>query len=190
MVAGIGGILPLDATAQACVLDNTSSLSANGIAALKNVDAPSGNLASWAPFVFERAYGQGGAIHFAEKMSDLQRSLSLTALHHAFLWKWGDGRQTIGQAGSHAYTGLGTYVVSVYGYDRARGWFPFDRATLRIVPDGEVWRDNLGWEFLDILSFVLIWGFRIVVTVVSVALAYGFWADWRHRHGRRSKGAR
>jgi hypothetical protein len=176
--------------ALACVLNNQSSLVANGFAAIKNIDAPTSNgLASWAPFTFQRVYGQSSAIRFTENFNDLRKSLNRQSLSRPFLWKWGDGTRSIGASASHAYRHSGYYVINVYAFDPTRaskgGWFAFDRAKVRIVPSGEVWKDNLGQMALDGFSLVFTWGVRVLLTIGCIAVAYGFWED--RQHGRKQQ---
>jgi hypothetical protein len=185
LTALIGRLLSPTSLAFACMLDNQSSLSANGFVALKNFDLPTKNLANWAPFIFDRVYGQGQSIHFTENFNDLKKSLSTSVLQRPFLWKWGDGAQSIGHAASHIYAHTGWYIITVYAYDpsrsRANAWFPFDRAKIHIVPAGEVWRDNLGNDALLALDIVMTWGIRLALAVGAALLAYAFWHDWRKR---------
>lgn len=182
--------LLLPASALACVLNNQSSLSANGFAAIKNIDAPTSNgLASWAPFTFQRVYGQSSAIHFTENFTDLRKSLSQQTLRRPFLWKWGDGTQSTGSSASHIYRHPGGYVINVYAFDPTRagkgGWFPFDRAKLTVVPESAVLKDNLGQMILDGLSLVFTWVVRVGLALGCLAVAYGFWEDWTHRRKQR-----
>jgi hypothetical protein len=121
-------------------LNNQSSLSADGYAAVKDLGAGA------IVFNFERVYGRGGGIQFSENMSDLRKSLTSAELAHSFLWRWGDGTYTIGRAPSHVYRRLGTFQIAIHAFRTAEGegWFPFDRARVKIVPAGEAWWDNLG----------------------------------------------
>lgn len=172
-------------TGDACVLDNLSSLAADGHAAVRNFASPSGNLDRWAPFYFERVYGMGQAIGFAEKTSDLKKNLSSAELAHPFRWSWGDGTQTIGTNASHVYHRTGMYLINVYAFDalqRGSPWFPFDRARVQIVPAGELWRDNLVYEVLDLIGFALTWGVRVLLAALALCIAYGFfWEDRRRK---------
>lgn len=184
----VTGLSP--AVASACILNSQSSLSANGYAANKNFDGSSvGGTAI--PFVFSRVYGRGQAIHFDENLTDLKKSLSATALAHPFLWRWGDGTYSIARSPSHLYRHVGTYMISVYAYQAPAGgdaWSPFDRAQMRIVPPGELLRDNLGEDFLDLFSLVVTWGIRLVLGGAAALLARSFWIDWRIKRRRRTVG--
>ena len=108
----------------ACVLNNQSSLTANGNAAIKDLGA--GAIA----FRFERVYGRDGSIRFSENMADLRKSLTAAELVHPFLWRWGDGTYSIAWSPTHIFHRLGTFQIAVYAYGTAQGegWSPFDRA--------------------------------------------------------------
>jgi hypothetical protein len=159
----------------ACVLDNQSSLSANGNAAIKDPHAGA------VSFSFERVYGRDGSIRFSENMSDLRKSLTPAELAHRFLWRWGDGTYSIAWSPTHVFRRLGTFQIAIYAYGTAEGdgWSPFDRARVQIVPAGEVWRDNLGYTVLDAFGFTLHWAVRLGLGVFGLIVAYGLWQDWR-----------
>ena len=61
--------------AAACVIDNTASLSANGVRATPTTAAPSG-AGPWAQFTVGKAFASGAPVQFAELHSDLVRSLA------------------------------------------------------------------------------------------------------------------
>lgn len=175
------------APASACVLNNQSSLSANGYAASKNLDQLP-TAASFVPFVFLRVYGFGQSIHFSENFSDLRKSLSAHELSHPFLWRWGDGTATVGRSPGHVYTRTGSYVLSVYAFGTAAGgdaWTAFDKARITVVPPGEVWRDNLGQDALNVVGAVFKWTIWSVLAGVAALLAWGFFTDWRGGRKRR-----
>jgi hypothetical protein len=165
----------------ACVLNNQSSLSANGYAAVKDLGA--GTIM----FDFERVYGRDGKIQFSENFSDLRKSLTSAELAHPFLWRWGDGTYTIAQAPSHIYRRLGTFQIAIYAFGTAEGegWSPFDRARVKIVPAGEVWRDNLGYTVLDVFGFTLHWAVRLGLAALALIVAYGFWEDHKRSRSRK-----
>jgi hypothetical protein len=167
---------------RACVLNNQSSLSANGYAAVK--DLGTGTIM----FDFERVYGRDGTIQFSENLADLRQSLSSAEVAHPFLWRWGDGTYSIARAPSHIYRRLGTFQIAIYAFGTAEGegWSPFDRARVTIVPAGEVWRDNLGYTVLDVVGFTLHWAVRLGLAALALIVAYGFWDD-RQRSRRRQR---
>lgn len=161
----------------ACVLNNQASLSADGHAAVRDLGAGT------TLFRFERVYGRGGSIRFAENMADLRQSLSTAELTHPFLWRWGDGTYSIARAPAHVYRRSGTFQVAVYAFGarEAEAWAPFDRVRIQIVPPGEVWRDNLLYTVLDAFGFTLHWAVRLGFVALALAIAYGFWLE-RKRH--------
>ena len=195
--AAIGSLLLIalsSATATACILNDQSSLSANGSAAVKNYDSPTGrSLNNWAPFNFQLVYGIGSQIRFNENFADLRKSLSRTVLGHPFLWKWGDGSTSRGFSPTHAFARGGDYVVNVYAYDPRRGgatgWFRFDEAKVKIVPPGEVWKDNLGQTALSVFGSVTSWGIRVVLAAGAALIVYGFADDFRRRRRKRARTA-
>jgi hypothetical protein len=180
------GLTP--AAVSACLLNNTSSLSANGYAAQKNLDARTPGEYAAIPFVFTRVYGRGTSIRFAENFNDLSKSLSPAALSHPFVWRWGDGTYTVARAPSHPYLRAGTYLISIYATgtsDSGDAWSPFDRAQIRIVPPGEVWRDNLGEDALDAFDLVFSWTVWMVLGGIGFLLAWGFFLDFREKRRER-----
>lgn len=193
--AALGGLLAITlslATASACILNDQSSLSANGTAAVKNYDSPTGHkLNDWAPFNFQLVYGIGLGIQFAENFKDLRKSLSREVLGHPFLWKWGDGSTSRGFSPTHEFARGGDYVVDVYAYDPqrggAKGWFRFDEAKVKIVPPGQVWKDNLGQTALTVFGSVTSWGIRVVLAVGAALIVYGFADDFRRRRRKRAR---
>lgn len=195
--AAIGSLLLIafsSTIASACILNDQSSLSANGTAAVKNYDSPTGhNLNDWAPFNFQLVYGMGSRIRFKENFTDLRKSLSQAVLSHPFLWKWGDGSSSHGFTPTHSFAQGGDYVVDVYAYDPQRGgaagWFRFDEAKVKIVPPGEVWKDNLGQTALSVFGSLTTWGIRVVLAIGAALIVYGFADDFRRRRRRRARAA-
>lgn len=186
VLSAVGPAVP----ALACVLNNQSSLSANGNLALKNFGSASGGGPPAIPFYFARVYGQGQAVRVAESYADLRKTLSASQLAHPFLWRWGDGTDSTGSSVAHMYRKTGTYDSSVYAFGLQQGgsgWAPFDQAKIQIVPAGEVWRDNLWQDALDVLAIVVIWGGRLFLATLASLLIWGFWADWRHPRRARSR---
>src|SRR5436305_390516 len=77
--------LALEPGAAACVIDNTASLSANGVRATPTTAAPSGP-GPWAQFTVGKAFASGAPVQFAELHSDLVRSLAPATLAAPFRW--------------------------------------------------------------------------------------------------------
>ena len=142
-------------TAAACVIDNTASLSANGVRATPTTSAPSG-AGPWAQFTVGKAFASGAPVRFTELHSDLVRSLAPATLAAPFRWAFGDGASTLGHLATHRYARPGLYRLTVYGFSpRTHGWFPFDNVLVRIVPPGQVLQANLGYYALRALDVVM-----------------------------------
>jgi len=79
-------------SASACVIDNTASLSANGVRANPTTDVSIG-AALWAPFTFTKVFAVDDSIHLTESHADLARSLPPSML--AAPYKGGDNDSCI-----------------------------------------------------------------------------------------------
>jgi PKD domain len=141
--------------AAACVIDNTASLSANGIRATPTTTAPrDGGL--WAQFTVGKAFASRAPVQFAELRSDLVRSLPPASLATPFRWAFGDGATALGHTATHRYAHPGLYRLTVYGFaQRTHSWFPFDNVLVRIVPPAQVVQANLGYYALRALDVVM-----------------------------------
>jgi hypothetical protein len=140
--------------AAACAIDNTASLSADGVRAqltTESVTDPS----RWAPFTFTKAFASGSPLQIVENGADLARTLSAAERAAPFRWVLGDGTTVVGHMVTHRYARPGTYRLAVWGYDKARGWFQFDAALLHIVSPGQLTQDNLGYYALRALDIVM-----------------------------------
>src|SRR5205823_8535282 len=136
------------AVAVACVIDNTASLSANGVRATPTTAAPS-DAGRWAQFTVGKAFASRAPVRFAELRSDLVRSLAPATLAAPFRWAFGDGATMLGHAATHRYAHPGLYRLTVYGFlQRTHSWFPFDNVLVRIVPPDQVLEANLGYYVL------------------------------------------
>jgi hypothetical protein len=141
--------------AAACVIDNTASLSANGVHATPTTSAPSG-AGPWAQFTVGKAFASGAPVQFTELHSDLVRSLAPATLAAPFRWTFGDGATALGHAAAHRYAHPGLYRLTVYGFSqRTHSWFPFDNVLVRIVPPDQVVQANLGYYALRALDVVM-----------------------------------
>src|SRR5438105_1298070 len=103
--------------AAACVIDNTASLSANGVRATPTTAAPS-NAGPWAQFTVGKAFASRAPVRFAELHSDLVRSLPPATLAAPFRWAFGDGATMQGHAATHRYAHPGLYRLTVYGFSQ------------------------------------------------------------------------
>ncbi len=139
---------------QACVLDNTASLWTNGVRASLNMGAPV-DPSHWAPFAFPKAFASNTVLHLSESRADLTRSLSAATLAAPYRWTFGDGTTVPGHDVTHQYAHPGTYRVTVDGYDKSRGWFPFDNVMITIVAPSQVTQSNLGYEVLGALDLAV-----------------------------------
>jgi len=146
--------------AAACVIDNTASLSANGVRATPTTATPSGP-GPWAQFTVGKAFASGAPVQFAELHSDLVRSLAPATLAAPFRWAFGDGATALGHVTAHRYVHPGFYRLTVYGFaQRTHSWFPFDNVLVRIVPADQVLQANLGYyvlRALDVVMSGLVW---------------------------------
>jgi PKD domain len=141
--------------AAACVIDNTASLSANGVRATSTTSTPSGS-GPWAPFTVGKAFASRAPVQFAELHSDLVRSLPPATLAAPFRWTFGDGVTVLGHVATHRYARPGLYRLTVYGFaPRTHSWFPFDNVLVRIVPPDQVLQSNLGYYVLRALDVVM-----------------------------------
>jgi hypothetical protein len=141
--------------AAACAIDNTASLSANGVRATPTTSAPSGR-GPWAQFTLGKAFASGATVQFAELHSDLVRSLAPATLAAPFRWAFGDGATALGHVATHRYAHPGLYRLTVYGFTpRTHDWFPFDNVLVRIVPPDQVLQANLGYYALRALDVVM-----------------------------------
>jgi hypothetical protein len=141
--------------AAACVIDNTASLSANGVRATPTTTAPSGP-GRWAQFTLGKAFASGAPVQFAELHSDLVRSLAPATLAAPFRWAFGDGVTALGHVATHRYAHPGLYRLTVYGFAQpTHSWFPFDNVLVRVVPPDQVLQANLGYYILRALDVVM-----------------------------------
>ena len=126
--------LALAGPAQACSLDNTPSISANGRLARLNTSRPSyGNLAHWAVFTFPSAFRAGQAIRLGENTVDLHRSLPVDAFGAPWRWHFGDGSSGSGFTATHRYARAGTYKITLYAYYRSNhAWYQFDDVLVQV----------------------------------------------------------
>jgi len=141
--------------AAACVIDNTASLSANGVRATPTTAAPS-DAGRWAQFTVGKAFASRAPVQFVELHSDLVRSLLPTTLAAPFRWAFGDGAAALGHAATHRYAHPGLYRLTVYGFStHTHSWFSFDNVLVRIVPADQVVQANLGYYALRALDVVM-----------------------------------
>ena len=89
-------------SASACVIDNTASLSANGVRANPTTDVSIG-AALWAPFTFTKVFAVDDSIHLTESHADLARSLPPSMLAAPYKWDFGDGTSALGHSVLHHY---------------------------------------------------------------------------------------
>lgn len=86
----------------------------------------------------------------------MARSLAPAVLAAPYRWHFGDGTTALGHSVTHRYARAGVYRLTVAGYDRASArWFQFDAALLTIVPPGQVWQANLGYDALRTLDVAM-----------------------------------
>ncbi|HLJ67578.1 MAG TPA: PKD domain-containing protein [Chloroflexota bacterium] len=181
----------MPSVAGACILNNKGSLSANGTLVENTYATQANGQPAPTTFSFPVVYGRGDTIRFTENLADLQKSLSAVSISRPFLWVWGDGTYSRSRNPSHRYNRVGTYLIRVFALGPAQGdsWTPFDRATIRVVPPGEVWRDNLGHTVLGVFDLAVSWTIWIILSAVALLLAWGFWEEWRHRRRRQRRSA-
>ena len=160
--------------AAACVIDNTASLSANGVRATPTTSTPSGT-GLWAQFSVGQAFAGGAPVQFTELRSDLMRSLAPATLAAPFRWAFGDGAAALGHTARHRYAHPGLYRLTVYGFSRrTHSWFPFDNVLVRIVPPDQVFQANLGYyalRALDVVMSGVMWLIdAVLILLVLIAL--------------------
>jgi hypothetical protein len=136
LIAAALALLASTSVARACALDQVPSMSLNGELAIVNGHAPTTaqELARWAPFVFRVRHRVGKRLWLAENRREVGRSLTVQAMSHAALWRFGDGQSALGWRVSHMYRKPATYRITVLAYDRGtRKWYEFDAATVVIA---------------------------------------------------------
>ena len=160
-------------SAQACMLNNSASLYADGVQASPTASNASGS-GPWAPFSIGKAFATTDAVRLSEARSDLARSLTTATLAAPFRWVFGDGTTALGHVATHRYARPGVYHLMVYGLDTpTQHWFEFDSALLRIVPPDQVIQSNLGYYALravDVVMSSLMWLFDGVCALILVAV--------------------
>lgn len=170
--------------AVACAIDNTASLSANGVRATLNTVATPTNGAPYAPFTFGKAFASGAPVRIAEATGELARTLPPATIAAPFRWTFGDGAAALGRTATHRYARPGLYRLDVDGLDtRTKRWFTFDRALLRVVPPGQALQDNLGYyalRALDVAMSSLLWIFDAALVLLVLFVVA------RRARGRRS----
>lgn len=179
----VGGLLLalVPHPAAACVIDNTASLSVDGVRAQLTMATPT-DLNHYAPFTFTKAFASGHPLRIAENSTELARTLPPTERAAPYRWVFGDGAVAIGHVVTHRYAHPGLYLVEVEGVDgQPRRWLMFDKALLHVVPPGQVIQSNLGYyglRALDIAMSALGWVFDagLVLLILGVIIS-----RWRTR---------
>lgn len=168
----------------ACAIDNTASLSADGVRATLTTTAAT-DPSHWAAFSFPRAFASGRPLRFDESRAELARTLRPDQVAAPYKWIFGDGTGTYGHAVTHRYARPGKYVLRVYGFDRgSRQSFPFDNALVQVVPPGQTLRANLGYyalRALDVAMSGLIWAFDAALVLLVAYVALGRYRKRRPR---------
>jgi hypothetical protein len=173
----------IPSTVSACSLDGIASISLNGTLAVLTTDAPQPNsLGTWARFTFGLAYAPRDALHLAEDMNKLRRSLPEATLHIPFRWSFGDGTSVRGLQAAHSYDRTGWFKISVSGYWPARkAWVLFDSVRVHIVPAGSLFQANLGYRIVQVVAFI---GKVVAYGGVTLVLAAVVWQLLRRKEPR------
>lgn len=131
LLAGAG--LAFAPYAQACMLDQRPSVSADGLLARVNQQPPTteAQLAVWAPFIFAHNAIAGRTVTFTENRREVARSLTDAAMRRPWHWTFGDGHAADGWTVRHAYAHPGRWRISVDAYDPGtKRWYTFDQVEI------------------------------------------------------------
>lgn len=173
-------------TVAACTLDNTASLSANGVRAGLATDTPVSG-ATWAPFTVDKAFATGSLVRLDEARADLARSLSPATLARPFRWSFGDGSALVRMTATHRYMHPGTFRLQVFAYSPLRRrWLQFDAVRIHIVPPGQLTQANLGYYALRALDLVVSSSMDLITAALGLLLLYTLVSHMKAHRGRPS----
>lgn len=136
VIVTVGSTLTARASpAHACALDQTPSLSVDGIRARVNPVTPTtqAQLAHWTYFIFPHTYRAGHPLTLTEDRREVARTLMPSALRQPWGWQFGDGQVAVGWTVRHTYARAGQYRLRVYCWNpEAHAWDAFDQATITL----------------------------------------------------------
>lgn len=124
------------APVQACGLDGTPSVSANGRLAQVTPWTPTtqAQMAIWAIFDFTRHYAVRQAITLTENRREVARALIASAMQRPWRWRFGDGQTAYGWTVRHAFARPGTWRIMVDAYlPSTKQWYNFDQVMIVIT---------------------------------------------------------
>jgi len=152
----------IPSVALACAIDDTASLSANGVrATLNSTLSSNASAATWAPFTIGQAFAVGTPIVVTESQAELARTLTPDEVAAPYRWSFGDGGVARGHAVTHRYAGPGFYRVVVSTVTaKSKTSLLFDSVLLHIVPPDQTLQANLGYfaaRLFDDLMSGLLW---------------------------------
>ena len=120
---------------RACAIDQKPSMSADGLRARVNTEAPASQaqFSTWSIFVFGPAYHAGHAVTLSEDRGEVARTLTPAEMRRPWRWRFGDGATAYGWTVRHAYASPTWRRIEVDAYDPAiKRWFVFDRVSIRV----------------------------------------------------------